>query len=769
MARSREPRPVPIRRETQPVREPMAHEKQEHSAEQREAEVVRVARLFLFQSRKPEEILDTDSVSDLYFTDLLLIQKGGDTNPGQVMPLGGKIDEGENPLQAAIREAVEEAHLRPAERTIRPVGTSHHYEFEHPRKGRQKREALYFKGKLGPQDWDVPYQLHPEEDKIAGFVHFSPAESVRLFETDGQVEKNGEVYTVQDALHPHQDVRLSHGTDGNESERALVAENLTLHHYLTDARKKVMILGELLMDVPREDISAQGRSFIESLPSKELLIQRIHETYRTLVSFEGMTWEEAVPLLPIVDDLWNSVATQFTVQDIRMAFVRSDHHAKLNSSFNYRYDRTTKSYVPEYDQQTGKGVPTVALIFPLLLNDHVRPDNKMDIRRMREIRRNPTMRMMTQIVNAIRRELRKNPNASDEVIINELHSAGLVSPASMSFGEMSLEIDMYFEELRDAAGLTDEDAPLDQLEEIKLASLADLFRFASSSLQDIQQLQQRVSTEAEARVFQWEAQRKLVLLLLLNEAVKTADQLKEYATAPIDVVQQMAMTDLHSPLRLYAGRVEHKKRPNGNKELMSLLRKMIVRDRALNPDQGEMYVAHDFFAESYIFNNIPGAAIQPMEFQLPNEFVGRIFNAKGAPVDSMVIEPVMRDVLVSLLQQDPRVRILEYKPFPPSGGKIMSSGPGGGGNIRFGKFYIEHTDDDGISRRKEIQVFIPDPVTGLSGSDEYQRKKEDDRVYAVQRLFHTKGIRSFMEVLFPAIIYDQFNNQSRAIFSQRVG
>lgn len=744
-------------RDTEPVDQVDGLEQRET----REKEPVDVARLFLFQSRRAEDIRDDEDIETMHFTEMLLIQKGGDVNPGQVMPIGGKIDEGENPLQAAMREAVEEAHLRPAERSVRPVGIQE-YSFEHSRKGELHRRAHYFKGKLGPQDWDVPYPLHPTEDKIARFVRFSPVEAEQLLVTHGTLERDGEAFVMQDALNPNERLRIAKGTGTSDYEREMITDNITLHHALTDARKKMMIVLELLMDVHRDDLSEQGRAFLASVDTIEE-VDLVYDRYRDIVGFEGMTWDEAEMVLPVADEIWKRYAMNFTVNDIRLAFIRSDHGAKFSASFTYKRNEFD-TFDIAYDESTGEGVPTAALIFPLLLNDHVRPDQKPDYRRIKNLQRNPTMRQLIRMTARMKKLLRENPNIDDATVIAEMHAAGYIEMPRKTYDDMSLEIDIYFEELRNAAGLTDEEAPIDQLDEIKLASLTDLFRFASSSPEHIIASQPRVNTLEEAKVFAWEAQRKLVLLILLNDAVNAAEELKERTTGPIDIAQTRALIDLDSPLRLYAGTYVHKKRPDGTKELMSLLRKMIVRDKAVRMDPNPSEVVQDYFAESYVFDDIPAETVVSHDFAVPPICQDRITDTKGNVLETVHAPKVMMDLMVSLLQQDPGIRIVNFKPFPPSGKPIDSKGGGGGGKVRFGKFYIEHTEEAGMKRYKEIQVFIPDPVAGLTGAQEFERKKQDDREYGVRRLFKDKGIRSFMEKMFPAIIYDDFDEQIRGIF-----
>ncbi len=80
--------------------------------------------------------------------------------------------------------------------------------------------------------------------------------------------------------------------------------------------------------------------------------------------------------------------------------------------------------------------------------------------------------------------------------------------------------------------------------------------------------------------------------------------------------------------------------------------------------------------------------------------------------------------------------------------------------MRYAKFYIKHTDTTGVARYKEIQCYVPNG--SRTAEQEFQFKKEDDKRYGRARLFATKGVRSFMELLYPASIY---GDSVRAIFS----
>ena len=214
-----EPRPVGLRR-------PDARARVEH----REGEPNQVVRVFLYQSRSVESIRDDEDINSLYFTNLVLLQKSGTVNPGQLMPVGGRVNPGERLMRAAMRECVEETHLRPPERSIRPVGVKQRYSFDHSRRGRVENEVTYFKGKLAPPDLDIAYALDVEEDNIRDFVYLKPDETKELLMGSGQIQHGGETMFVQDALSPSDVQRQASHTETSPVERAYVGGEAYIHH-----------------------------------------------------------------------------------------------------------------------------------------------------------------------------------------------------------------------------------------------------------------------------------------------------------------------------------------------------------------------------------------------------------------------------------------------------------------------------------------------------------------------------------------------------------
>ncbi|MFH2018431.1 MAG: NUDIX domain-containing protein, partial [bacterium] len=164
----------------------------------REKEAVRrVSRIFLTRSKSADkiikEILAGKNPADIKFITAKWIEKDeGSENPRQLMPAGGKIKPDETAEAAAIREALEETHLRAAD--VEGLGNIR-YSFHHKKSNQELTvDETLFIGKILPSD--VAYPLDPKEDKIAGFHDLDVDELAKLFEK-GQINKE----SVDHALH----------------------------------------------------------------------------------------------------------------------------------------------------------------------------------------------------------------------------------------------------------------------------------------------------------------------------------------------------------------------------------------------------------------------------------------------------------------------------------------------------------------------------------------------------------------------------------------
>lgn len=108
---------------------------------------------------------------------------------------------------------------------------------------------------------------------------------------------------------------------------------------------------------------------------------------------------------------------------------------------------------------------------------------------------------------------------------------------------------------------------------------------------------------------------------------------------------------------------------------------------------------------------------------------------------------VVVDLMMTFQKSHPNVRIMKHKPADIAGGKMKSSGPGGGGEIIMSKFYFAY-EKDGQICEEEVQVFLPTP-NGHSALMNMQLAKNDHLRYDIDRL----AKEGYLARLFPPSIY----------------
>ena len=729
--------------------------------EQREIEPKEVARIFLFQSRTPDSIPDDVSVADLTFTNSVWMLKNDQAvNAGQIMPVGGLVKEGEDPFTAALRESVEETHLRPPARSIREFATVQEYEFNHPREGRAARRVHFYKGKLSAPHMDIPYVLDAAEDKTAGFVTLSIAE-MKEITAYGDLTQDGVQMTLLDSLHPQEDARISAGTSVNETQRDSVMQEAVMHQLLTDARKKVRVLYNLINYENATPVDTLEDTVAEQRPSPDDLDDAGNDLWTRLHDYEGHDLAEAQGMIDEVDRFWRKYATLYTVADVRLALENSDFAGSISNAKPYEWNTNAAQYESTFSTETGVGIPSMTLIIPLLMEDN------LNSTKIEYLERNPRIAQILRYLRAMHHRRNSLDEAGVDSTSGQLLYAvsehdpnrqilhqdaspdireSLTNIYEDRYHTMGDAIDSYFENLRDTAGLTDEDAPIDQLDAVKGVEMATLLDLASGRGEQFDGLD-----GYDRRVLRFEAARKLCLMLLLDDAIVLQNRVRHRGVHHIEAVEKAVFGN--GLMEKYP-ELDVRTRPEP-KELMSLLRKIIVRDQSLGKDpEATIYeVAKDVYASSYVVDGASEQQLEPHEYQVPDG--ATITDKKGTPLTSITAPEVVKDIMFTLLAEGGNsLSLVEYKPLPEPGKSVMSAGPGGGGKVRYAKFYIQYVNGNGKEEYKEVQVYVPDPVTGRSASDEYAHKKVDDSRYGVARLFGTKGVRSFMELLFPAQIYD---------------
>ncbi len=732
-----------------------------------------VVRLVLFQSISPDSIPDDASLNDIDFTRTIFIRKSGSNNPNQLMPVGGKVDEGESLPHAARREVVQETHLRPSTASVRYLSTVQTYDFPHLTSGTQKRRRSYMlSGRLLPQPMDIPYALDPDEDKIAQFEYLSPTQVDELLER-GRVDTPHGQGELLDSLLLDAQERTRRGVVTDQSEVEDVHHELRTILALTEVDKKLSVMRQIIRRILPTVTLETRAPYKEQMKGIELELEHIQHTIDALLHGTGarridLTVDEVSQrveqLESAVQTHWEFMiqALHLTVDDVRAALRYSNTEAIVHYASE------------QFDMESGKGVPTINLIFPLILTDDA---NFSDLR---ILAKNPQARkllQMTQLFSMLQRQwTAPTPQLQDAVrgrleaqfsragvvprgegntmiaddVLNYLFHSGLIDPSFQNdFYDVSSAVDSYFERLQTEARVQDA-VSLDQVNEVKGQSLETIIQYAFGIAPDLSG-----APPEHQRIVRWEAQRKLIEMMMLHEVMNTRRAILRNGSGPIDLIERK----LEAPTSVAGQRViilngkEHvvviERR---EKSPMSLLRKVMVRDQCIRQLVTHDSIAKDVFAESYVFTSRE-ADVDWNRFSAPCAMTDK----NNRPIEQFDAPTVVGELIQSLAQESEggQVRVIEYKAPPRDGESFGSTGPGGGAPIRMAKFYIEHTDESGTVRYREVQVFLPrgKDDTWESGEDAYLRKKEDDQRYGVSRLFATAGLRSFMELNFPAEIY----------------
>lgn len=745
--------------------------------ENKEIREQNVVRVFLYQSRSAESIPDDADIKTLEFTQMVLLRKGSDSiNPNQVMPVGGVINTGEGLIKAGMREAVEETHLRPTLQSLRLFQAEQTYEFRHPRKGIIRNQAHFLKGQLLPEPMDTPYQLDPAEDKIGSFVKLLPQDAERLFSRGVLELKDGSVIHLIDSLSPDPADREATHTNVNIHEVAAINREALYHLQILDCKKKLAVVRNILL--------RNSFSIVPALAEKRThLIERAQFFMQELMEFDDVDYRTTEPIIQDVDRLWQEVAEHCTVQDVRLALENSNLSAKLHNATEHHVDQVTQERFDKLNLETGRGVPTINLVLPLLIPDS---PSKADLRTLVE---NPQSRKIMRLIQAIRKFEKTSSAITATVGID--HDKALVGslvekkflPASMVEGYpvISQQVDQFFESIRDEAQV-DASIPIDQLDEVKRASFGQLIALAKGEV-----VPDLVRPETDGRILRWEARRKLALLLMFSDASQIWSYYEELGIEPIDRIEnefvELANGDnvtlrLHvaEPLKLggesitESHRYTQVRQLHRRKKLHQIFRKMVVRDEGLGSNFNLAGLFKDIEAETYIFDG-PELATPDLlidkEFMVPRLDTGELCvlrDIRGKQIETFRAPQVIADFIVSLLQSgNGEIEIDEYKPLPKPGQPIISNSVGGGALVRFAKFYIKHTEpvmdtsESPIERYRELQLFVPNEVEGLSAQQEFDRKKADDKNYAIKRPFIPKAYvrlwNYYFRLKFMVIVY----------------
>lgn len=758
--------------------------------ERREQPIQHVIRVFLFQSEDPNRLSEETPLSELTFTRTLFLKKGGKKNPGQLMPPGGKLEPNEDIKKAAVNEVVEETLLRFPPTSLRIFkdvageALNQDYSFRVHSEDKDKiyeRWAFFARAKLLPAPLDLPYALDLEEDKIQSFETLSFSELQRLLR-DGYIDRGAERMPLLDSLWRDKEQRQQVGTHTEQDIVEDIHRGILLEAQVLESAKKVSVLLHILKS------HSHAVEILESLTRYAQLLRKIQSDQKdSILNKEELierTYDE-------VQELWETEIHKFRIgfSEIQSALAASNFEEGI-TTIHYGFKRE--------EVAREQGIPTLHLLFPLLLNDH------LDENTLRVLKETPQTEKLYEMMRTLflfsqyskektpARERRLSalcgvpvgePITAEHIMKLFYKKHWISNQPQEKIQKMSDEVNRFLDNIREEAGLanrrlqTDDNETLeiaiDQINEVKNASFEELCGYAFGNTQG-----KRFLPETE-RVLRWEAHRKLLLMLIYNEAISLYNEVRQRDIKPIRDIEELLETGSSSPgeRSFSLGGKDYSVVISPRlKEESSLFRKMIVRD-SMMPD-----IARDLFGEAIIFTgkeNFTMGDLAKTEFNCCEYSVTR---TGGYKLNTLRGPLVIVNLLKELLEHgSEKISIEDFKMFGDSKNITGRLNPGSTGKIRFWKFNIVHEEEDKktrevVKRYREVQVFLPTPnmdpnpkadkfISPLKEEGDYIRKKRDDDLYRIFRLFDTTSLRSFMELLFPAEIY---GNEIREMYRHRV-
>lgn len=738
-------------------------------------------RMFLFQSRwstdlpnaitaedlpeserKNIEEYRREQIGELQFTQMYFARrKSKDGEPDRLVPFGGDVDPGGKPFYAGLEKVTAQTHVRPTQPTATSAGRqSFSYEGK-------TRHVDNYTARLMPRD--LGYALDPERNRIEEYVGltYPEWEELRIFGeyTDDYDEPVALTYNlVQD-----EQVRKEHGINDTTTQEVVERQQeISAQFKLTEADKKLKVLRTLVSSASpidqansageRQARLAQIDSFLKGPEGILTYKKQLHKQLNKETHHDLAYIEEAGNWYRKVEDLWWQIAPEYDMEAVRKALRATNLDAEVRYAAEKRFD-----------EESGKGLPTIDLIFPLLVNDHGElsfTEKKI----LMSYPRTKSLMTITRMMHRLRKDT-QSPPEQQKAVLEALLVELDVSHRERESHTVSLskELDQYFDDLlegyrdqEDPGHLRVEDEVRVQEGETDADHLMRLVSLATAEKSDDQKEQ----------IIQWEAQRKLVLMMMLHELHGVRDEMLEKGVDRLDALEsQFAVpVDYEGKADAHLLQVENKQlhcmKKERIKDVRSMLRKMIVRNEGIGTDPTAFETAADVYGEAYIFDS-PDEDFEKMipldeSLAAPNEQVKE-------QLDEIHIPAVIAEWFHELKHADSHLEIEEFKPLPEKGQPFISAGAGGGDVIRMLKCDFVYRDDDGTElERREVQIFVPstdEQGEWQSGMKDFEDKKKKDEQYALKRLFNTRALRSFMELMFPQEVY---KGEAQKLFTDRI-
>lgn len=716
-----------------------------------------VSRVYITQAkptrRLQRELTAYTEGQPLFLTQTLWAEKSSasDISAKQIQPVGGVLTPGETPLAGAMREAMEETHLRIL--GITPIGDIT-YTLKRPNKDAQQTKQHLFIGHALPLD--VPYPINPEEDKFETFHELDIAQlselytehrstdsitlfgNLRLPTPDGQ---SSDPHVT--LLEPEKNYDITIGMVAHIQEKEAVKRYLTVQYFFKLRKQHSDDERTLLHKLKSGDFFDRHNAFKEFL---RIYITNDTSRQQFLTAFDMSNFEEEVQAI-------NQFGTE--QEKNKMKGTNSENVLRSILSFLFtHFENDTYLDIAEQNPQLREFIGCIRTFIRILFSKHDTPGSITNL---------------------------------DETFSeteNELIEGAFIEAFGLpkeKIGHMLTNISEFITDLVKSAIIPNTDGTyhkitIDEYNDIRDADLATLIRIAFPGRK---KEWKKSVPEPERQRMVFEARRKLALLYLLREPDQWYDTHIETripkianfwsTTLPLsnrgNVSERIIYTDESKNtidnIILFTEELDTTKpvvaqqtklRRWSPKTLHPFLAEVTVRTKT-RPSLYRKFITRG--VDKRTTGDVYGRSIsiipdpeQKDSFTYSTTREKRILTVNNSTKEYEDFGPIL-DIIEQL--HNAGFVITEYKPTPKDGEKIQSNGPGGGAPIRLAKFYIQTPDE---SQREEVQIFSPS-TDGKSALYWKHIKEEDDKTYSIDRLIETNSLRSVTELLFPTPIYGE--------------
>lgn len=720
----------------------------------------KVVRVFLLQAIDPRTVTCNEDLENISLVQVILTKKNEYAkNPGQIMPLGGNVNvdktgKEESLASAAAREGLEETHILFSD--LKQLKSTQTYSFKNI-DGVKHRHITFFVGTLFSPKFDQPYPLDNNEDKIDSFPKIPTNRLERSFE-EGSFGGD----ELVDSLDPNSYKRAILNTDTDQQEVEAIHQEVVREAQIAETKQKIKVLTSFKYNVKtssgiKNDITVFEEK-IKNLHS-DLSDEAIRALYRTVEHF----WNQNI----------ESISGGYENVKASMRFLEAEHVID---------DLLSNAE----SEKPFKGMPTIQIMFSILFGFEFDPKIITLIEKnpqlsklyamsqviylyneMQKVRKNVEEENLNkeQAINRLLRKFMKieKTNSSEEIteaILADFFQKEMDLKAPQSgetFEMLGGHVDTFFNELQSQSNISPTVANFAPKNEIQRKDFKTIIHYACMD----------TTNETEKQI-KFEAQRKLLLIPVFLEVRDFYNSIRRKGIQPLDDLEatlqvpsaqlfgEKAKRTLFLNSKTYSVLIE----PN-QKQVGSLMRKVFDRDSFDFSNDGPF---NDVFRESYIFDvdtrhsmNIERRA-SPCQMTNGNDVFILEYNAP------LVVHEYITQLHTNAELRGQKIKIKQFKELPKEGESMKSSGNGGGGKIRVCKFYIEHTDEENEVRVQEMQMFLPKKLSNgewVSGEEDYEYKKKDDKEYAMKRLFTHGTTYSLIELFFPYYIY---GDRMKALF-----